>query len=81
VYGDRCLEAYQGATTPGTIVDIYTCNGGTNQQWTVNSNGTITNNRSGLCLDVANQGTANGSDVDLWTCNGGANQKWTATTG
>jgi hypothetical protein len=59
------------------VADIWDCNGGTNQKWTVHSDGTITSNLSGLCLDAYNNGTANGTKVELWTCNGGANQKWT----
>ena len=35
VYGDKCLEAYEQGKTSGTIVDIYTCNGGANQLWTL----------------------------------------------
>ena len=48
-----------------------------NQQWTVNSNGTITGVQSGLCLDVTGASTAEGALVDLWTCNGQTNQQWT----
>jgi hypothetical protein len=55
---------------------IYDCNGGTNQQWTVNSNGTVTGVASGRCLDVSQNGTANGARVQLWDCTGGANQSW-----
>jgi hypothetical protein len=72
-----CLDAYQKKTAPGTVVDIYTCNGGTNQQWNLNSDGTVTGVQSGLCLDVTGAATANGSLVELYTCNGGSNQKWT----
>jgi hypothetical protein len=57
-------------------VGIYTCNGGTNQQWNLNSDGTITSVQSGLCLDVTGASTANGALVELWTCNGGGNQQW-----
>ena len=49
-------------TTNGTPVIIWACNGQTNQQWTVNSNGSITNVLSGLCLDVTGLGTANGTN-------------------
>ena len=48
-----------------------------NQQWTVNSNGTITGPQSGLCLDVTSASTANGALAELWTCNGQSNQQWT----
>ena len=53
-------------------MDIWPCNGGANQQWTLNSNGTITGVQSGLCLDVTGAGTGNGTPVELWTCNGGS---------
>jgi hypothetical protein len=57
-------------------VEIWPCSDGANQQWTINSNGTITGVQSGLCLDVSGQATADGSDLDLWTCNGQSNQQW-----
>ena len=53
-----------------------TCGNGTNQQWNVNPDGTITGVQSGLCLDVTSAATANGSAVELWTCTGGSNQQW-----
>ncbi|MEV0136814.1 ricin-type beta-trefoil lectin domain protein, partial [Dactylosporangium sp. NPDC050688] len=63
-------------TANGTAVVIYDCNGGTNQQWNLNSNGSITGTASGRCLDVVQNGTANGSRIQLWDCTGGANQVW-----
>jgi hypothetical protein len=67
------------STVAGARVDIYDCNGGANQRWTLNSNGTVTGVQSGLCLDVTGAATANGTKVEIWTCNGGANQQWTRT--
>ena len=61
----------------GTKAIIWTCNGQANQQWNVNSNGTVTGTQSDLCLDVTGASTANGTLVELWTCNGGSNQQWT----
>ena len=55
---------------PAPKVQIWDCNGGTNQQWTLNADGTISGAQSGLCLDVNNDGTANGTAVILWTCTG-----------
>ena len=49
------------------------------QNWTVNTNGTIT--IDGGCLDITGANYANGTLVELWTCNGGANQQWTAQNG
>jgi hypothetical protein len=77
VYGNKCLDAYNAGTSNGTTVVIWDCNGQANQQWNINSNGTITSVLSGLCLDVTGASTANGALVELWTCNGGSNQQWT----
>lgn len=57
-------------------MEIWDCNGGANQQWRANSDGSITGVQSGLCLDVTGASTADGALAELWTCNGGANQRW-----
>jgi hypothetical protein len=58
-------------------VIIWDCNGQPNQQWNVNSNGTIVGVQSNLCIDASGQGTANGTKLQLWSCNGQTNQQWT----
>ena len=73
VYGNMCLDA--AGSGNGAAIQIYSCNGQTNQQWNVNSNGTITGVQSGRCLDVWS--TANGAQVQLWDCSGQANQRFT----
>ena len=70
------MDAYDNQVTPGTKVEIWTCNGGASQQWQLNASGTITGVQSGLCLDVTGRSTANGALVELWTCNGQSNQQW-----
>jgi hypothetical protein len=65
-----------GATSPGASVVTWDCNSGTNQQWNVDTNGTITSVQSGLCLDAYSAGTANGTKPIIWTCHGGTNQQW-----
>ncbi|WP_405737064.1 RICIN domain-containing protein [Streptomyces sp. NBC_01537] len=77
VYGNKCLDANDNGTTNGTKVIIWSCNDGTNQKWTVHSDGTITNNLSGLCLDAEEAATTNGTKLILWTCNAQTNQQWT----
>ena len=72
----KCLDVPGSTTTAGTQADIWSCNGGANQQWSLNANGTITGTQSGLCLDVAGASTANGALAELWTCNGQSNQQW-----
>ncbi|KOG37275.1 alpha-galactosidase [Streptomyces resistomycificus] len=79
VYGNKCLDADNNGTTNGTKVIIWDCTGGNNQKWTTHTDGTITNNLSGLCLDASEAATANGTKLILWACSGQANQKWTLT--
>jgi alpha-galactosidase len=73
----RCLDVLYGTTANGTQPGIWDCNGGTNQRWNLNANGTVSSVSSGLCLDVNANLSANGSAVILWTCTGAANQRWT----
>jgi len=46
------------------------------QKWSFNSNGTISNQQSGLCLDVDGASAANGAAVILWTCTAATHQQW-----
>jgi beta-glucosidase len=73
-YEGLCLDVDGDSNTPGTVVDIYTCNGTNGQQWTIEPNNTIQSD--GDCLDVVGGGTANGTLVDLYTCNGTGAQVW-----
>jgi alpha-galactosidase len=65
-----------GNTANGRQPGIWDCNGGANQRWTLNANGTVSSVSSGLCLDVNANLTTNGSAVILWTCTAAANQRW-----
>lgn len=52
-YNGQWIEyAYGGGTANGTAAVIWDCNGGSNQKWRLNSDGTIMAVQSGLCLDV-----------------------------
>ena len=55
---------------------IWDCNGGTNQQWNVNANGTIAGVQSGCAWTPTPAATANGTKLILWSCNGQQNQQW-----
>ena len=76
VVASNCLDVNNSSTTAGTQLQIWSCNGGANQQWNLNADGTITGVQSGLCLDVTGGSTADGALVELWTCNGQSNQQW-----
>ncbi len=75
VGSSRCLDVPNGAQTDGTFVDIWDCNGGAGQQWTLTSSNQLTVYGS-KCLDVPGHATAAGTRVEIWSCNGGANQQW-----
>jgi len=77
IFGNKCLDA--GGSGNGAIIQIYSCWGGNNQKWRLNSDGTIVGVQSGLCLDAVGGGTGNGTQLQLYSCWGGNNQKWTWT--
>ena len=56
-------------------VQIWDCNGQSNQQWTSTGAGELRVYGS-KCLDVNGAGTADGTAVIIWDCNGQNNQKW-----
>jgi hypothetical protein len=72
-----CVDNNNASGTNGNKVQIWTCDGNTGaQNWTLNSNGTIT--IDGGCMDITGANYSNGTLVEWWTCNSGANQQWTA---
>ncbi|BCW05835.1 RICIN domain-containing protein [Arthrobacter sp. NtRootA1] len=72
----KCLDLKSFDPRDGAVVDIYTCDGGTNQKWTLDASGQLVNASSGKCLDVSGQSVADGAFVQQWSCTGGTNQKW-----
>jgi O-glycosyl hydrolase len=72
---NRCLDVPNASQTNGTQLEIWDCNGGSNQQWSY-TGGTLTVYGT-KCLDANGQGTTNGTPVVIWDCTGGANQQWT----
>jgi hypothetical protein len=74
----KCLDVNAGGTADGTKVQLWTCNGGGNQNWVAQADGTLRSPQSGKCLDVSGNNSADGTPVHLWTCiAGAANQRWT----
>jgi endo-1,4-beta-xylanase len=69
----RCVDVPNSSTTNGTRVQLYDCNGQSNQAWTLTSSKQLTVYGS-RCLDAA--GSGNGSAVQIYSCNGQANQQW-----
>jgi alpha-galactosidase len=73
---NRCLDVFDNQTTPGTKVEIWDCNPGSNQAWTPTTAGELRVYGGTACLDASGNGTADGTAVIIWTCHGGANQQW-----
>jgi PKD repeat protein len=71
--GGKCVDISGGTSTDGAKLQLWTCHGGANQQWTRSGN---TFQSLGKCMDVTGGGTADGTPVQLLTCNGSSAQNW-----
>ncbi|MFI0898970.1 arabinofuranosidase catalytic domain-containing protein [Streptomyces sp. NPDC020983] len=71
----RCLDVPNLSQTNGTQTELWDCNGGSNQQWTLTAAKELQVYGS-KCLDDEGSGTANGTKAIIWDCNGQNNQKW-----
>jgi hypothetical protein len=71
----RCVDINGGSTANGARVQLWDCNGGTNQRWTHTANRQL-QVYGNKCLDVSGQGTTNGTAAIIWDCHGGTNQQW-----
>jgi hypothetical protein len=74
----KCLDVPNKTTTPGTQLEIWDCNGGSNQQWTHTTSAELTvySGSSRLCLAASNNQTTAGTQVVIASCGGGASQQW-----
>jgi hypothetical protein len=73
-YQGLCLDDRSASTANFNPIQVYTCNGTSAQNWSVESDNTL--QVLGKCLDVNAAGTANGTTVDLYDCNGTGAQQW-----
>jgi non-reducing end alpha-L-arabinofuranosidase len=78
VASGKCLDVNGLSTTPGTQLQIWDCNSGSNQTWTRAAGGQLTvySGSSQRCMDASGQGAANGTQVIIWNCNNQTNQQW-----
>jgi hypothetical protein len=81
VNGGDCVDLANASTSPGTHVQMFSCNGvRAAQSWQLAPGGTI--RIGGGCLDITGATNHNdGAPVEWWFCNAGANQVWQATNG
>lgn len=78
-----CLDSDANTSTDGTIVQLWSCNGQGQQQWTAilyTPTGAYAfhDNKDGpaWCLDADLTQDYNGGKVQIWYCNGWTNQGW-----
>ncbi|MFG2820964.1 ricin-type beta-trefoil lectin domain protein [Kitasatospora sp. NPDC048365] len=75
--GGKCLDDADFNTANGAVVQIFTCNGASAQNWTWQDDGrlTVTVGSTTKCLDVTGGSNANGALVQLYDCTSGAAQQ------
>jgi serine/threonine-protein kinase len=71
-----CLDISGGYYANGVVAQIWGCNNGANQVFTLNSDGRLTVDGGQYCLDDATSGGANGTQAAIWTCGGRPYQRW-----
>jgi hypothetical protein len=76
----KCVDVSDNSAADNATVVQYTCNGGLNQQWRLESAGDgyyrVLAEHSGKCLDVENASTADKAYVNQYHCGSGTNQQW-----
>ncbi|MEV0387436.1 RICIN domain-containing protein [Nonomuraea sp. NPDC050643] len=80
-HSGKCADVRNGSTDNLMAVIQYTCGGGTNQQWRIQSISggyvQVVARHSGRCLDVNGVSTADGAALQQYGCGSGTNQQWT----
>jgi hypothetical protein len=81
VNSGQVLDVPDFSKSPGALIQQYTPNGGTNQQFTLRRHGAnlayeIVSVSSHLALDVPGSSTNPGMQIQQFTPNGGSNQLW-----
>ncbi len=77
--GTRCVDDRNDSSADGTWIVAAPCNDSAEQNWTVETDGTI--QIHGKCLDVYRERKGNNTPIDLWPCTGRGNQQWTPVNG
>ncbi|WP_410636639.1 RICIN domain-containing protein [Amycolatopsis sp. cmx-4-83] len=83
VNSGKCVDARAAGTANGTVVQQYSCNQSSSQQWQFQSTGdgyfrVNARTNPAAAWDVTNVSTADGGLVQLWSYSNGANQQWQA---
>ncbi|WP_437580104.1 PQQ-dependent sugar dehydrogenase [Sorangium sp. So ce887] len=76
----RCLDVKGRSTTPGAVLQIYTCNGQDNQGFNFTSAGELQVYGGTRCVEAQNGRTSPGTKAVIGNCNGQARQQWTMSS-
>ncbi|MDT0615948.1 RICIN domain-containing protein [Streptomyces lancefieldiae] len=79
----QCLDVDANGGGNGTAVQVWECNGTSQQRWYLWNNGALESYRfPGKCLDAdLNGGGNNGTKVQIWDCNNTPQQSWSHPAG
>ena len=75
----KCIDDLRDSAKNDTPAVIADCNGSVQQDWTIETDGTIHIN--GKCLDIYREKKTNKAPVEIWTCTRRANQQWRTLNG
>ena len=65
----KCLNIVNNGTANGSKIQLWSCNGGANEEWEITGFlGQLYNPQSGKCLEDPGFSTTNGKQLDIWTC-------------
>jgi hypothetical protein len=78
---NMCLDVDGNVTTPGTKVELWTCNGVGGQKWVQQTDGTLLNPQSGLCLTDPGGSTSGGTVLDIEACSAASDQQFYVNSG
>jgi hypothetical protein len=77
---NMCPDDTLGSLADGNKVQVWRCNGNSNQVWSTpekGKTGEVILHATGSCLDVTNDNNTSGTKVQLWKCVNDASQQWT----
>ena len=73
-FNGKCIDVPRADFSDGVRLEVYGCNGGTNQQWTF-TGGTV-RTQNAKCMDVAGGSTASGTVIQIADCSGNPAQQF-----
>ncbi|MEB1610614.1 ricin-type beta-trefoil lectin domain protein [Xanthomonas campestris pv. campestris] len=73
----RCLDIPGGSTQNGSVIQVWSCNGFSQQKWSLQRSGrSLLSNSAGKVLDIAGVNSESGAPLQLWDSLNSTNQAW-----